>query len=100
MLRQPDLILCPFLTKKVPAAIYDKYMTLIVHVSHLIFPSGETITDLSMAFSRELQEMPVRQLSTGFCSATTATRPTPKPPSTSSTRTTTWPRVLDVATGA
>ncbi|EGG05706.1 uncharacterized protein MELLADRAFT_72096 [Melampsora larici-populina 98AG31] len=30
-LAAPDLIICPFLTKKVPAEIYDRYLTLIVH---------------------------------------------------------------------
>ena len=28
---RPDLILCPFLTSKVPSAVFEKYMTLIVH---------------------------------------------------------------------
>ncbi|CEH15284.1 hydrogenase maturation factor hoxx [Ceraceosorus bombacis] len=28
---QPDLILCPFLTKRVPAQVYSKWLTLIVH---------------------------------------------------------------------
>lgn len=28
---QPDLVLCPFLTKRIPAEIYSSYMTLIVH---------------------------------------------------------------------
>lgn len=39
---QPDLILCPFLTKKVPAAVYETYLTLIVHVrpSPFVFLSG------------------------------------------------------------
>ncbi|KAG0142162.1 hypothetical protein CROQUDRAFT_50702 [Cronartium quercuum f. sp. fusiforme G11] len=30
-LASPDLIICPFLTKKVPAEVYEKYLTLIVH---------------------------------------------------------------------
>lgn len=30
-LAQPDLILCPFLTTRVPSDIYDAYLTLIVH---------------------------------------------------------------------
>eukprot|EP00918_Siedleckia_nematoides_P024063 GHVU01051895.1.p1 GENE.GHVU01051895.1~~GHVU01051895.1.p1 ORF type:complete len:823 (-),score=16.97 GHVU01051895.1:205-2673(-) len=28
---KPDLIICPFLTKKVPAEIYERYLTLIIH---------------------------------------------------------------------
>jgi enoyl-CoA hydratase/carnithine racemase/methionyl-tRNA formyltransferase len=30
-LANPDLIICPFLTARVPKAIYDKFMTLIIH---------------------------------------------------------------------
>ncbi|KAL2753125.1 hypothetical protein ACRALDRAFT_1066050 [Sodiomyces alcalophilus JCM 7366] len=30
-LAKPDLIICPFLTSRVPREIYDKYMTLIIH---------------------------------------------------------------------
>lgn len=30
-LAKPDLIICPFLTSRVPSDIYDEYMTLIVH---------------------------------------------------------------------
>ncbi|KAJ1302020.1 hypothetical protein OPQ81_000855 [Rhizoctonia solani] len=30
-LAKPDIILCPFLTRKVPQEVYDKYLTLIVH---------------------------------------------------------------------
>lgn len=30
-LAAPDLVLCPFLTKRVPKEIYDKYLTLIIH---------------------------------------------------------------------
>ncbi|KAG9099573.1 hypothetical protein FRC06_005136, partial [Ceratobasidium sp. 370] len=30
-LAKPDVILCPFLTRKVPREVYEKYLTLIVH---------------------------------------------------------------------
>ncbi|CAE6397693.1 unnamed protein product [Rhizoctonia solani] len=30
-LAKPDLVLCPFLTRKVPQEVYEKYLTLIVH---------------------------------------------------------------------
>ncbi|QRW23319.1 enoyl-CoA hydratase/isomerase family protein [Rhizoctonia solani] len=30
-LAKPDIILCPFLTRKVPQEVYEKYLTLIVH---------------------------------------------------------------------
>ncbi|PWZ00706.1 hypothetical protein BCV70DRAFT_199974 [Testicularia cyperi] len=30
-LSRPDLIICPFLTKRVPPAVYNSYLTLIVH---------------------------------------------------------------------
>ncbi|QRW10703.1 enoyl-CoA hydratase/isomerase family protein [Ceratobasidium sp. AG-Ba] len=30
-LTKPDIILCPFLTRKVPKQVYEKYLTLIVH---------------------------------------------------------------------
>lgn len=30
-LAQPDVIICPFLTKRVPKEVYTKWMTLIVH---------------------------------------------------------------------
>ncbi|CAE6438259.1 unnamed protein product [Rhizoctonia solani] len=30
-LAKPDLIVCPFLTRKVPQEVYEKYLTLIVH---------------------------------------------------------------------
>ncbi|CUA71068.1 hypothetical protein RSOLAG22IIIB_04462 [Rhizoctonia solani] len=30
-LAKPDIVLCPFLTRKVPQQVYEKYLTLIVH---------------------------------------------------------------------
>ncbi|CAE7187178.1 unnamed protein product [Rhizoctonia solani] len=30
-LAKPDIVLCPFLTRKVPQEVYEKYLTLIVH---------------------------------------------------------------------